>query len=49
MAFNKLAENETLPMFIGTGEMILLTPVFNVDSEKIDNGIIANRLKVLEE
>ena len=49
VAFNKLAENETLPMFIGTGEMILLTPVFNVDSEKIDNGIIANRLKVLEE
>ena len=31
-------------MFIGTGEMILQTPVFNVDS-----GIIANRIKVLEE
>ena len=27
VAFNKLAENETLPMFIGTGEMILLTPL----------------------
>ena len=32
-----------------TGEIILQTPVFNVDSEKVVNGIIANRLEVLEE
>ena len=36
-------------MFIGTGEMIPQTPVFNVDSEKVDNEIIANRFKVPEE
>ena len=49
VAFNKLAENETLLVFIGTGEMILQTPVFDVDSEKVDNGIITNNMRVLEE
>ena len=35
-------------MFIGTSNMIIKTPVYNIESDKCDNNIIATRLKVLE-
>ena len=47
--FKKLSESSSLPMFIGTSDMIIKTPVYNVESDKDDNSIIATRLKVLEE
>ena len=48
-AMKILSENGSLPMFIGTSEMIIQTPIYNIDSEKSDNRIIANRLKVIQE
>ena len=47
--FKKLSESSRLPMFIGTSNMIIKTPVYNVDSDICDNSRIATRLKVLEE
>ena len=47
--FKKLSESSRLPMFIGTSNMIIKTPVYNVESDICDNSIIATRLKVLEE
>ena len=36
-------------MFIGTSNMIIKTPVYNIESDQCDNNIIATRLKILEE
>ena len=48
-AMEKLSTNNVLPMFLGTSKMIMKTPVYNTDPNNCDNGILANRLKVLEE
>ena len=46
-AMKKLSEGDVLPMFLGTSNMVVKTPVYNIDSDKCDNGMIANGLKVL--
>ena len=39
--FKKLSESSNLPPLIGTSNMIIKTPVYNVESDKCDNSIIA--------
>ena len=44
----KLAEIDTLPIFLGTSDMVSKTHVFNVETESCDNTVVLNQLKVLE-
>ena len=48
-ALTKLAEKGTLPIFLGTSDMVSKTPVFNVETDSCDNTVILNQLKILEE
>lgn len=48
-AIRKLNEKKALPLFLGTGDMIKNSPVFNVDIRNSNIGDVLNRVKVLEE
>ena len=46
-ALKKLSENEVKPIFLGTSNMVMQTPLFNPDAG--GNETTATRLKILEE
>ena len=48
-ALKTLAENEVMPRFIATNNMIMQTTFFNVDLIENNNDVVANRLKILED
>ena len=48
-ALKNLAENDAMPIFLGSSEMIRKTPIFNADTTNNSSDVIANRLKILED
>ena len=48
-ALKKLAEKEVMPLFLGTSNMVMQTPSFNVNCEKAYSGEIVATLKTLED
>ena len=48
-ALKKLAEREVMPLFLGTSNMVMQTPSFNVNCEKVYSGEIDTTLKTQED
>ena len=48
-ALKKLAEREVMPLFLGTSNMAMQTPSFNINCEKVYSGEIVTTLKTLED
>ena len=48
-ALTNLAEKEVLPLCIGTSNMVMQTPSFNVHCEEANIGAVVDRMKCLEE
>ena len=48
-ALKTLSETDSMPMFFGTSEMIMHTPVYNIETGTCNNEMISSRLRVLEE
>ena len=49
VALKTLSENKVMPIFICTCNMIMQTPLFNIDLMENSNEVIANSLKILED
>ena len=49
IALKKLSEDNSVPLFLGTSNMVSKTSIFYTDSNNIDNVTLTNRLKTLEE
>ena len=48
-ALKTLSETDSVPMFLGTSEMIMHTPVYNIETGTCNNEMISSRLRVLDE
>ena len=48
-ALPNLAEKEVLPLCIGTSNMVMQTPSFNVHCEEANIGVVVDRMECLEE
>ena len=48
-ALKKLSETDSMPFLVGTSEMIMQTPVYNIESGTCNYEIISSRRRDLEE